>query len=76
MAGGVKLGAIESVIGFVNQQPQGGGGFGIAMMRRIMRMLARIFLVVGTAKGYVVFFFFFCVIFFHSCPLVHNNNKK
>ncbi|KAJ6481927.1 hypothetical protein C8R45DRAFT_1003478 [Mycena sanguinolenta] len=45
ITGGFKLGAIETVIGFAN------GGFGGALTRRIVRFLARAFLIVGIAKG-------------------------
>lgn len=44
---GLKLGAIESVIGFANI------GFAGAMSRRLLRFLSRGFLTVGLAKGYV-----------------------
>jgi hypothetical protein len=44
---GLKLGAIETVIGFAPRS------FGIALARRIFRMLSRACLVVGTAKGSV-----------------------
>ncbi|KAJ7236853.1 hypothetical protein B0H12DRAFT_122139 [Mycena haematopus] len=46
LTGGIKLGAIETVIGFVTQ-----GGFGGALTRRILRFIARAFLVIGVAKG-------------------------
>ncbi|KAG5728407.1 hypothetical protein E4T56_gene18958 [Termitomyces sp. T112] len=42
---GLKLGAIESVIGFA------ANGFGSAMTRRIMRLLARASLITGLIKG-------------------------
>ncbi|TFK31840.1 hypothetical protein BDQ12DRAFT_739753 [Crucibulum laeve] len=41
----IKLGAIETVVGFA------GGGFSIALTRRIIRFLARAFLCIGLAKG-------------------------
>ncbi|KAI0827465.1 hypothetical protein BC628DRAFT_1418557 [Trametes gibbosa] len=42
---GLKLGAIETVIGFVQ------GGFDIAFTRRLIRMLAHACLVIGVVKG-------------------------
>ncbi|KAJ7080976.1 hypothetical protein B0H15DRAFT_475780 [Mycena belliarum] len=45
ITGGFKLGAIETVIGFAN------GGFGGALVRRIVRLLARAFLIIGIVKG-------------------------
>jgi len=45
----MKLGAIEALVGFA------GGSFGVAITRRIMRLISRAFLVVGMVKGYVVF---------------------
>ncbi|KAF9485602.1 hypothetical protein BDN70DRAFT_532654 [Pholiota conissans] len=41
----LKIGALESVVGFA------GGAFGIALTRRIMRMLARACLCIGIVKG-------------------------
>ncbi|KAF5348372.1 hypothetical protein D9758_010924 [Tetrapyrgos nigripes] len=46
IAGGYKLGAIETVIGFAQN-----GGFGVALTRRILRFLSRAFLAIGIAKG-------------------------
>ncbi|PPR05932.1 hypothetical protein CVT24_006654 [Panaeolus cyanescens] len=40
-----KLGAIETVVGF------GGGGFGVSMTRRILRLLSRACLCIGLVKG-------------------------
>ncbi|KAF7292495.1 hypothetical protein MKEN_01473800 [Mycena kentingensis (nom. inval.)] len=45
ISGGLKLGAIETVVGFAQ------GGFGGALTRRILRFLARGCLVVGMVKG-------------------------
>ncbi|KAJ7737353.1 hypothetical protein B0H16DRAFT_106658 [Mycena metata] len=45
ITGGFKLGAIETVIGFAQ------GGFGGALTRRILRFLARAFLIIGIVKG-------------------------
>lgn len=45
MAAGMKLGAIESLIGFA------GGGFGIVLTRRLLRFLARACLCIGVVKG-------------------------
>ncbi|KAG6857485.1 hypothetical protein H0H87_002110 [Tephrocybe sp. NHM501043] len=45
ITGGLKLGAIETVIGFA------ANGFGSAMTRRIMRMLARASLIIGLLRG-------------------------
>ncbi|KAG7092869.1 hypothetical protein E1B28_009181 [Marasmius oreades] len=45
ITGGLKLGAIETVIGFA------GPGFGTSLVRRIFRLLARAFLVIGLVKG-------------------------
>ncbi|KAJ7172996.1 hypothetical protein C8R43DRAFT_978153 [Mycena crocata] len=45
ITGGFKLGAVETVIGFAN------GGFGGALTRRIIRFLARAFLIIGIVKG-------------------------
>ena len=45
ICGGLKLGAIESVVGFA------GGSFGVALARRILRLLARAFVCIGIAKG-------------------------
>jgi hypothetical protein len=42
---GLKLGAIESVIGFVSV------GFGSILIRRILRLLGRACLVIGAVKG-------------------------
>jgi hypothetical protein len=49
IAGGLKLGAIETVIGFAQ------GGFGGALTRRILRFLSRAFLCIGIIKGSVPF---------------------
>ncbi|KAL4263855.1 hypothetical protein AB1N83_005460 [Pleurotus pulmonarius] len=43
---GVKLGAVETVVGFVTS-----GGFGVSLTRRILRMLSRAFIIIGLAKG-------------------------
>ncbi|KAF8065297.1 hypothetical protein FPV67DRAFT_1388590, partial [Lyophyllum atratum] len=45
ITGGLKLGAIETVIGFA------AGGFGSSMTRRIIRLLARACLCIGLVKG-------------------------
>lgn len=45
LAAGMKMGAIESVIGFA------GGSFGIVITRRIFRLLGRAFLCFGVVKG-------------------------
>ncbi|KAJ2919668.1 hypothetical protein MD484_g682, partial [Candolleomyces efflorescens] len=45
LSAGMKLGAIESVIGFA------GGGFDIVLTRRFIRFLARACLVLGIVKG-------------------------
>lgn len=45
VAGGIKLGAIEAVIGFAQ------GGFGEALTRRILRFLGRACLIIGVLKG-------------------------
>jgi len=45
-----KLGAVETMIGFA------GGGFGVALTRRILRLLGRACLCIGTVKGYVIYF--------------------
>ncbi|KAJ7468947.1 hypothetical protein B0H11DRAFT_2238492 [Mycena galericulata] len=45
ISGGFKLGAVETVIGFAQ------GGFGGALTRRILRFLARAFLIIGIVKG-------------------------
>ncbi|KAI0074591.1 hypothetical protein K474DRAFT_1518135 [Panus rudis PR-1116 ss-1] len=42
---GIKLGAVESLIGFVQ------GGFGESLTRRILRMLGRACLIIGVVKG-------------------------
>ena len=47
MAGGAKLGAVEMVVGFV------GGGFGLSLTRRAIRLVSRICFIIGVAKGYV-----------------------
>jgi len=44
----MKLGAIEALVGFA------GGSFGVAITRRVMRLISRAFLVVGMVKGYVI----------------------
>ncbi|KAG5219378.1 hypothetical protein IMY05_C4935000200 [Salix suchowensis] len=43
---GVKLGAVETVVGFVTS-----GGFGVSLTRRVLRMLSRAFIIIGLAKG-------------------------
>jgi hypothetical protein len=45
IAGGLKLGAIETLVGFVQI------GFGITLTRRILRFLSRAFLIIGVIKG-------------------------
>ncbi|TEB25544.1 hypothetical protein FA13DRAFT_1898547 [Coprinellus micaceus] len=45
LAAGMKLGAIESVVGFA------GGSFGIVLTRRILRLLGRACLCFGVVKG-------------------------
>ena len=45
ITGSLKLGAIETVVGFV------GGGFGVVLTRRILRLLVRAFMCIGVAKG-------------------------
>lgn len=47
VAGGIKLGAIETVIGFV------GGSFCMIFTRRILRMVGRACLIIGASKGCV-----------------------
>jgi len=45
IAGGLKLGAFETVVGFVQL------GFGLTLSRRILRLLSRAFLIIGIIKG-------------------------
>jgi hypothetical protein len=45
IAGGIKLGAIETVVGFAP------AGFGGAITRRILRLLGRGCLIIGIVKG-------------------------
>jgi hypothetical protein len=45
VCGGIKLGTIETVVGFA------GGTFGVALTRRILRLLGRVSLCIGIAKG-------------------------
>lgn len=45
IAMGLKLGAIETVIGFAE------GNFGTALTRRILRFLGRALLIIGIVKG-------------------------
>ncbi|KAF5325435.1 hypothetical protein D9619_009763 [Psilocybe cf. subviscida] len=45
LCAGVKIGALESLVGLF------GGGFGLALTRRIMRMMSRGCIAVGIAKG-------------------------
>ena len=45
MAAGIKLGAIENVVGFVP------GSFGVSLLRRLLRMLGRACLIIGVMKG-------------------------
>ena len=45
VAGGLKLGAIETLLGFAPV------GFGGAFTRRLLRLLARACLVIGIVKG-------------------------
>jgi len=45
ITGGLKLGAIETVIGFAQCT------FGGALIRRILRLLSRAFIVIGVIKG-------------------------
>lgn len=47
IAGGIILGALDSVIGFA------GGGYGGAITRRVLRFLSRACLVIGVVKGCV-----------------------
>lgn len=47
MSVGAKLGALEMVVGFV------GGGFGISLTRRTVRLLSRVCFTIGVVKGYV-----------------------
>jgi hypothetical protein len=49
-AAGVKLGAIETVLGFTD------AGFGQDITRRVLRLLSRACLCVAVAKGYLVTF--------------------
>ncbi|KAL0946281.1 hypothetical protein HGRIS_012532 [Hohenbuehelia grisea] len=46
ITGGLKLGAIETIIGFAQD-----AGFGAALTRRILRLLSRAFFIIGVAKG-------------------------
>jgi hypothetical protein len=45
IAGGLKFGAIETVVGF------GAATFGTVLTRRILRFLSRAFLIIGIVKG-------------------------
>jgi len=45
ITGGLKLGAIETIIGFAQ------GSFGAALTRRMLRFLARAFICIGLVKG-------------------------
>ncbi|KAF8153071.1 hypothetical protein B0H34DRAFT_800323 [Crassisporium funariophilum] len=45
ISGALKIGAVETVVGFA------GGGFEVALTRRILRFFARAFLCIGVAKG-------------------------
>ena len=47
MSVGLKLGAVETVIGFAQ------AGFGGVLTRRILRLLCRACLCIGILKGYV-----------------------
>jgi hypothetical protein len=48
IAGGIKLGAIETVIGFAQ------GGFGGALTRRLLRLFSRLAIVIGLIRGSVI----------------------
>lgn len=50
ISGGLKLGAIETVIGFAH------AGFGGAITRRILRLLSHACLSIGVVKGYAPMF--------------------
>ena len=47
IAAGLKLGAIESVVGYAN------AGFGGAFTRRVLRLIGRACLIIGVVKGCV-----------------------
>lgn len=49
ISGGVKLGAIETAVGFAQ------GGFSGAFTRRLIRLFGRLCLVIGLIKGSAVF---------------------
>lgn len=49
VSAGVKIGALESLLGFA------GGSFGIALARRIMRFSSRVCLCIGLSMRYVFF---------------------
>lgn len=42
---GIKLGAVEGIVGFV------AGGFAVPLSRRILRLIARVCIIVGSLKG-------------------------
>jgi len=48
LAIGMKLGAIETMVGF------GGGGFGVVLTRRLLRFIARACLCIAIVKGSVI----------------------
>ena len=48
VSAGVKLGALEAILGFA------GGGFEFSMTRRIMRFMGRACLCIGLIMGYVI----------------------
>lgn len=45
LAAGIKLGAIEALLGFIP------GSFELLLARRLVRLLSRVFLIVGVIKG-------------------------
>ena len=45
IAAGLKLGAIESVVGYAD------AGFGVPLTRRILRLIGRACLIIGVVKG-------------------------
>jgi hypothetical protein len=47
IAFGIKVGAVETIVGFA------GGGFAVPLSRRIIRLMGRVCIIIGSLKGWV-----------------------
>src|SRR5258708_17952725 len=70
ISGGLKLGALEAIIGFA------GGRFEISMTRRVLRFMGRACLCIGAIIGYVIRVHIVALLMCHSVDPVTEDTER